>query len=75
MQSSGFGVSKESALLQISRDFAVLLPLGLGMGLGSTGHLSSNTCFGQLEREHLKICSSLPVHKLIFRGHELWRPE
>lgn len=77
MQSTGFGVSKESALHQIGRDFAVLPPLGLGMGLllGSTGHLSSNTYFGQPEREYLKICSSLPVHKLIFRGCELWRPE
>jgi len=44
----------------------------MGLFLGSTGHLSANTCFGQLEREPLKTCSSLPVDKLIFREHELF---
>lgn len=61
MQSAGFGISKESALPQTGRNCAPLLPVGLGAGLllGSTEHLSSNTCFDQLEQ--LKISSFLPV--------------
>lgn len=42
-----FGVGRESALPQVSRDSAGLLPLGLS--LGSSGQLPSNAGFGQLE--------------------------
>lgn len=61
MQGAGFGISKEPALPQTGRDCAPLLPVGPGAGLllGSAEHLSSNTCFGQLE--HLNISSFPPV--------------